>query len=109
MPNTALTKATMSNVGIFNRAYSNEWQAVKRPCIKHSGNRDRKNDCCDNHPKKLDYEKPKSNGKVPCPIHSFLDKLAKHLWADCSKNSANQKKPALQSAVNAHHAVIDNC
>jgi hypothetical protein len=30
------------------------------------------------------------------------------LWANCSKNPANQKKPALQSAVDAHHAAIDN-
>jgi hypothetical protein len=59
--------------------------------------------------KNLGYEKPKSNGKVSCPIHCFLDKLVKHLLADCSKNPANQRKQALQSAVNAHHSVIGNC
>ncbi len=45
---------------------------------------------------------------MPCPIYSFLDKPAKHLWANCSKNPANQKKPTPQSAVNAHHAAIQN-
>jgi hypothetical protein len=62
-----------------------------------------------NQPRKLGYEKPKSNGKVPCPIHSFPDKPAKHSWANCSKNPTNQKKLALQSMVDAHHATIDDC
>ncbi len=35
--------------------------------------------------------------------------MVKHSWANCSKNPANQKKPALQSIVNTHHAAIDNC
>jgi hypothetical protein len=58
---------------------------------------------------KLGYEKPKSNGKVVCSIHFFPEKWAKHLWANCSKNLANQKKLAPQSTVNAHHTAIDNC
>jgi hypothetical protein len=62
-----------------------------------------------NQPKKSGYEKPRSNGKVPCPFHSFPNKTAKHTWANCSEKPANQKKPALQSTVNAHHAAIDNC
>ncbi len=45
-------------------------------------------------PKNLGYDKPRSNGNVLCPIHSFLDKTVKHLWADCSKKPANKKKPA---------------
>jgi hypothetical protein len=32
----------------------------------------------------------------------------KHLWADFSKNPANQQKQALRSAVSAHHAAINN-
>ncbi len=62
-----------------NRTYDNERQAAKRPCVERPGHHDRKDDCCDNQPKNLGYEKPKSNGKVPCPIHSFPDKPAKHL------------------------------
>jgi hypothetical protein len=89
-------------------AYDNKHLAEKHPRIEHSGNHDRKDNCCDNQPKKLGYEKPKSKGKVLCPNHSTLDKLAKHSWADCSENQENQKKPALRSMVNAHHAAIDN-
>jgi hypothetical protein len=81
----------------------------KRPCIERSITCDRKDDPCNNQPKKSGYEKPRSNGKVPCPIHSFLDKPAKHKWANCFENLANQKKPALQSTVDAHHALINNC
>jgi hypothetical protein len=90
-------------------AYDNECQAAKRPRIEHPDHHNRKDGHCKNQPKKLGYEKPKSNSKIPCPIHPFSDKLAKHLWADCSKNPANQRKQAPQSAVNAHHAAIDNC
>ncbi len=81
----------------------------KHPYIKCPGYPDRKDDHRNNHPKKLGYEKPKSNSKVLCPIHSFPDKPAKHSSADCSKNPANQKKPAPQSGVNTHHAAINNC
>ncbi len=56
-----------------NCAYDNKHQAAKRPFIKCPGYCNRKEDRCDNQPKKLGYEKPKSNGKVPCPIHSLLD------------------------------------
>ncbi len=92
-----------------NCTYDNKRQAAKRPCIKHPGHSNRKDDHCNNHPKKLGYEKLKRNVKVSCPIYSFLDKPVKHLWADCSKNQANQRKQAPRSAVNAHHAAIDNC
>jgi hypothetical protein len=54
-----------------NCAYVDKRQAAKCPHIKHSGNCNRKDNCRDNQPKKLGYEKPKSNSKVPCPIHSF--------------------------------------
>ncbi len=57
---------------------NNKRQAAKRPRIKHPGYCNRKVDRCNNQPKKLGYEKPKSNGKVPCPIHSFPDKPVKH-------------------------------
>jgi hypothetical protein len=89
-------------------AYNDKWQVAKGPHIHCSGSCDRKDDRHDNQPKKLGYEKPKSKGKVPCPIHLFLDKLAKHSWANCSENPANQKKPASQSTVDAHHTMIDN-
>jgi hypothetical protein len=92
-----------------NRAYNDKRQVAKRPCIERSGNRNRKDNRRNNQPKKLGHEKPRSNSKVPCPIHSFSDEPAKHSWANCSKNPANQKKPALQSAVDAHHAAIDDC
>jgi hypothetical protein len=49
---------------------------------------------------------PRAN--IRCHIHFFSDKLAKHSWADCSKNPANQKKPAPLITVNTHHAVVDN-
>jgi hypothetical protein len=61
-----------------NCAYDNKHQAAKHPCVERPGHCNRKDNHCDNQPKKLGYEKPKSNGKVPCPIHSFPDKLAKH-------------------------------
>jgi hypothetical protein len=92
-----------------NCACNNKHQAVKSPCIERPGYCDRKDNRRNNQLKKLGYEKPKSNGKVPCPIRSFPDKPAKHSWADCSKNLANQKMLALQSAVNANHAAINNC
>jgi hypothetical protein len=92
----------------YDCAYYNKHQAAKCPCVKHPSYHDRKDDHCNNQPKKLDYEKPKSNSKIPCPIHSFPDKPVKHSWADCSKNPANQQKQALWSAVSAHHAAIDN-
>jgi hypothetical protein len=91
-----------------NRDYNNECQAAKRPRVKRPGHPDRKDNRCNNQPKKLGYEKPKSNDKVPCPIHSFPDEPTKHSWADCSKNLANQQKQAPQSAVNAHHVAINN-
>jgi hypothetical protein len=59
--------------------------------------------------KKAGYKKPRSNGKVPCPIYSFPDNLAIHTWVECSRNPANQKKLALQSAVDAHHTTNANC
>jgi hypothetical protein len=31
------------------------------------------------------------------------------LWANCSKNPANQWKQAPQSAVSVHHAAVNNC
>ncbi len=58
---------------------------AKRPHIKCPRYRDRKDDRCNNQPKKLGYVKPRSNGKVSCPIHSFPDKPAKHSLAKCSK------------------------
>jgi hypothetical protein len=36
-------------------------------------------------------------------LHSFPDRLAKHAWAECSENPANQKKPAKrEQAYHAH-------
>jgi hypothetical protein len=55
------------------RAYENERRVAKRPRIERPRYRDRKDDHRNNQPKKLGYENPKSNGKVPCPIHSFPD------------------------------------
>ncbi len=81
---------------------------MKRPHVKRPGYCNRKDDRCDTQPKKLGHEKSRSNGKVPFPIHSFLDKPAKYSWADCSENPANQRKQALRSVISAHHAVIDN-
>ena len=52
---------------------------------------------------------PRSNSKILCPIHSFPDKPARHTWAECLEKPSKQKKPALQSAVDAHHAAIDDC
>ncbi len=75
---------------------------------------------CDEHPlcnskyhcnnqyasnQKLGLEK---NGKVSCRMHSFLDQLAKHTRAKCLENPTNQKKPALQSTVDAQHARVNN-
>jgi hypothetical protein len=90
-------------------AYNHKRQAAKHPRVKRPGYRDRKDDHRGNQTKKLGHERPKSNGKVPCPIHSFPDKPVKHSWADCSKNPSNQRKQAPRSAVSAHHAAIDNC
>jgi hypothetical protein len=56
-----------------NRTYDDKRQAAKRPCIEHPSYCDREDNRHDNQPKKLGYEKPKSNGKVLCPIHSFPD------------------------------------
>ncbi len=92
----------------LDHAYDNERRGAKHPRIKHPGHCDSLDNHCDNQPNNLDYEKPKSNSNVLHPIHSFLDKLAKHSWADCFKNLANQRKQALQSMVNAHHAKVDN-
>jgi hypothetical protein len=61
-------------------AYDDKRQVAKHPCVECPGHCNRKDNCCNNQPKKLGYEKPKSNGKVPCPIHSFPDKPAKHSW-----------------------------
>jgi hypothetical protein len=88
--------------------YDNKHQAAKHPCVECPSYRDRKDARCDNQPKSLGHEKPRSNGKVPCPIHSLLDKLAKHSCADCSENPANQRMQAPQSTISAHHAAIDN-
>ncbi len=90
-------------------AYDNERQVAKCPCVELPGYCDRKDNRRDNQLKKLGYEKPKSNSKVPCPIRSFLDKPVKHSWADCSKNPATKRKQYPQSAVSAHHSAIDNC
>ena len=35
----------------------------------------------------------KSNGGTPCALHSYSDRPAKHAWANCSENLANQKNP----------------
>jgi hypothetical protein len=97
-PNTALMMIARSNVDILNALRSRQLQQTlsgKAPYIKCPGYCNKKDDCHDNQPKKLGYEKPKS-GKVPCPIHFFPDKPAKHSWAKHSKNLANQRKQALQ-------------
>ena len=40
---------------------------------------------------------------TPCMMHSFPDRPAKHTWAKCSENPANQKKPAKrEQAYHAH-------
>jgi hypothetical protein len=33
-----------------------------------------------------------------CEIHSYTGRLARHSWAECSENLANQKKPAAKCA-----------
>jgi hypothetical protein len=81
---------------------------AKCPCIECSSC-NRKYNWHDNQPKEAGYKNHRSNGKVPCPIHSFPDKLARHKWAECLENLVNQKKPALQSAVDARNTTIDNC
>jgi hypothetical protein len=57
----------------------------------------------------MGYKKSRSISKVLCPIHSFLDKQAKHTWVKCSINADNQTNPTLQSAIDAHLAAINNC
>jgi hypothetical protein len=88
--------------------YDDKRQSAKCPSIKRSTHK-RKDDHCNNQPKKAGYKKPRSNGKVRGPIHSFPDKPARHTWAECLENLANQKKPASQSTVDAHHTLINNC
>ena len=89
-------------------AYNNKHQTAKRPRFECPGYCNRKEDHCNNQPKKLGHERPKSNGKVLCPIHSFPD-TPEHSWADCSDNPANQRKQAPQSTVRAHHTAVNNC
>ena len=39
------------------------------------------------------------NGKgkfTPCEMHSYPGRPAKHIWAKCLENLANQKKPAVK-------------
>jgi len=54
-------------------------------------NRDRNNQPFDR--KSASAGRAKSNGGTPCTLHSYPDHPAKHAWADCSENPANQKKP----------------
>ena len=58
---------------------------------------------------KMGYKKSRSNSKVLSPIHSFLDKQAKHTWVECSTNVDNQTNPTLQRAMDTHHAAINKC
>ncbi len=58
---------------------------------------------------KMGYKKSRSNSKVLSPIHSFLDKQAKHTWVECSINADNQTNLTSQSAMDAHHAAINKC
>ena len=45
------------------------------------------------------------SGAPPCMLHSWQDRLAKHTWAECSENPANQKKPPKrEQAYYAHDA-----
>ena len=34
-----------------------------------------------------------NSGAPPCMLHSWPDRPAKHTWAECLENPANQKKP----------------
>ena len=45
----------------------------------------------------------KGNGGTPCALHSYPDRPAKHAWADCSENPANQKKPVKKELVYYAH------
>ena len=45
---------------------------------------------------------------TPCKMHSYLGRLAKHSWADCLENPANQKKPAAKRAE-AYYAHNEHC
>jgi hypothetical protein len=92
MPKAALTMPAMCNIGTsIAIAFA---IALTTTNIERSSNCNRKDDRCNNQPKNLGYEKPRSNSKVQCSIHSFPDKPAKHSWADCSKNLAGQPDEA---------------
>ena len=54
-------------------------------------NRDRNNQPFDQ--KSASAGRAKGNGGTPCALHSYPDRPAKHAWADCLENPANQKKP----------------
>jgi len=48
----------------------------------------------------------KGNDGTSLALHSYSDHPAKHAWADCSENPANQKKPVKKEQVYYAH---DNC
>ena len=67
----------------------------KQPCDERRSERE-KNCVCNNQPfdrKSASAGQAKGNGGTPCALHSYPDRPAKHAWADCSENPANQKKP----------------
>jgi len=65
-------------------------QARDKRCSEREKNRDRNNQPSD---RKLALAgQAKGNSGTPCALHSYPDRLAKHAWADCSENLANQKK-----------------
>ena len=48
----------------------------------------------------------RSNGGTPCALHSSSDRPAKHTWAECSENPANEKKSVKKEQAYYAH---DNC
>ena len=68
-------------------------------------NRDRNNQPFDR--KAASAGRAKSNGGIPCALHSYPDRPAKHAWADCLENPANQKKPVKKEL--AYYAHDNRC
>ena len=53
-------------------------------------------------------EKDGKGKATPCKMHSYLGRPAKHSWAECSENLANQKKPTAKRAE-AYYAHDMHC
>ncbi len=113
-PNTSRLPRNAHGQARWDDTQVNYWTRGDRRALSFSNKRprnerrsDREKNCDGNNQpfdrKSASAGQAKGNSGTPCVLHSYLDCPAKHMWAECSNNPANQKKPVKrEQAYYAH-------